>query len=116
MPQSNTETQNFQIIGYNDNGINVLGDYARFPCVIFETKIHKDLLPNSFQQFNLNHLNSLKILEPEIIIFGTGQRQKFPENKLDDIDIALEFMDTGSACRVFNILNEEQRSVLAALF
>ena len=116
MSHSDTETQNCQINSYNLNGINALGDYTTFPCVIFEAKIHTDLLPTSFHEFKLKHLNNLKKFKPEIIIFGTGPQQKFPEKTLSDVDIALEFMDTGSACRVFNILTEEQRSVLAALF
>ncbi|MCC5863284.1 MAG: Mth938-like domain-containing protein [Gammaproteobacteria bacterium] len=58
-------------------------------------------------------------LEPNIIVLGTGQHLSFPDPALyADIlarGIGLEVMDTPAACRTYNILVHEGRSVAAAL-
>ncbi len=56
---------------------------------------------------------------PELIIFGSGAIQTFPPTTvITDImreGIGFEVMDTGAACRTFNILAAEGRNVIAAL-
>jgi len=56
---------------------------------------------------------------PEVIVFGTGTTQTFPPLALmTDImrrGIGFEAMDTGAACRTFNVLAAEGRKVVAAL-
>ncbi|MDP1968057.1 MAG: MTH938/NDUFAF3 family protein, partial [Burkholderiaceae bacterium] len=53
------------------------------------------------------------------VIFGSGQRLRFPPTPwlqaLIGRRIGLETMDTGAACRTYNILAGEGRSVVAAL-
>ena len=57
--------------------------------------------------------------DPEIIIIGTGKNQVFPDPKLFmplmKNGIGYEVMNTGAACRTYNILLSEDRQVLAAL-
>jgi uncharacterized protein len=56
---------------------------------------------------------------PEIVLLGTGQRQRFPSPALYRTLIAarigVEIMDTPAACRTYNILAGEGRRVAAAL-
>ena len=58
-------------------------------------------------------------LSPALVIIGTGARQRFPRpallRPLIDARIGYEIMDTGSACRTYNILAAEGRAVAAAL-
>ena len=58
-------------------------------------------------------------IRPEIVIIGTGQAFKFPQpaslRPLVEARIGYEVMDTGAACRTYNILIGEGRNVLAAL-
>ena len=58
-------------------------------------------------------------LKPEILLFGTGNQQQFPDiGVLTDImraGTAIEVMQTEAACRTFNVLISENRSVVAAL-
>ena len=55
----------------------------------------------------------------EILILGTGMKQRFPHpslmKSLMAARIGLEVMDLGSACRTYNILVAEHRNVAAAL-
>ena len=58
-------------------------------------------------------------LDPELILLGTGQRQVFPAASFRaqflKAGIGFEVMDTGAACRTFNVLAAEQRRVVALL-
>lgn len=62
-----------------------------------------------------------KLLElgTEIILLGTGRRQRFPPGALmrpfAPAGIGLEIMDLQAACRTYNILAAEGRKVAAAL-
>lgn len=56
---------------------------------------------------------------PELILFGSGSRLRFPRppwlRALADLGIGVETMDTAAACRTYNILAGEGRIVVAAL-
>jgi uncharacterized protein len=58
-------------------------------------------------------------LKPELVIFGSGERLRFVTpgryRALIEARIGLETMDLGAACRTYNVLAAEGRSVLAAL-
>lgn len=58
-------------------------------------------------------------LGAEIVLLGTGRSLRFPHARLTSRllsrRIGLEVMDTGAACRTYNILSGEGRSVAAAL-
>ena len=58
-------------------------------------------------------------LEPELVLLGTGARQIFPAASFGAQflrkGIGFEVMDTGAACRTFNVLVGEQRRVVALL-
>lgn len=57
--------------------------------------------------------------KPEVILLGTGLRLSFPSNEVRHYflsrGIGLEVMDTGAACRTYNILLTEGRNVAAAI-
>jgi len=57
--------------------------------------------------------------KPDVVLFGAGPSIRFPHPRLTraltDARVGLEVMDTPAACRTFNILAAEGRSVVAAL-
>jgi uncharacterized protein len=57
--------------------------------------------------------------KPEVVLFGSGPAIRFPHPRitraLADAHVGVEVMDTPAACRTFNILAAEGRSVVAAL-
>jgi len=61
----------------------------------------------------------LAALNPELVVFGSGARLRFPKPALMRAlmarRIGLETMDTPAACRTYNVLLAEGRSVVAAL-
>ena len=58
-------------------------------------------------------------VDAELIIFGSGVRNRFPPpawlQPLMARRLGLETMDTPAACRTYNILASEGRNVVAAL-
>ena len=65
------------------------------------------------------HFARIAALKPELVIFGSGARLRFPApallRPLIDAGIGVETMDTAAACRTYNVLLAEGRSVVAAL-
>ena len=64
-------------------------------------------------------MTPVRALEPELILVGTGARQIFPAPAFAAqflrAGIGVEIMDTGAACRTYNVLVAEQRRVVALL-
>lgn len=62
---------------------------------------------------------ALLTYQPEVVVFGSGARMRFVHPRLTaaliNAGIGVETMDTGAACRTYNILMGENRRVLAAM-
>ncbi len=73
----------------------------------------------SFDELSVSHFEALSALAVEVVIFGSGSRIRFPRPAwiaaLAQRRIGVETMDTAAACRTYNILAQEGRSVAAAL-
>jgi uncharacterized protein len=80
-----------------------------------------ETLPEVRDMSDLAALDPLRVLalEPELVLLGTGLRQVFPaasfRARFLSAGIGFEVMDTGAACRTFNVLIAEQRRVVALL-
>ncbi len=65
------------------------------------------------------HFAELVAMAPELVIFGSGSRIRFLRpallRPLIERRIGVETMDTAAACRTYNVLLAEGRSVVAAL-
>jgi uncharacterized protein len=57
--------------------------------------------------------------EVEFVLLGTGMRNALPSREVRDglrlAGIGLEFMDTPTAARIYNLLTSEGRRIAAAL-
>lgn len=75
--------------------------------------------PRRMEELEPADLEPLIALRPEVLLLGSGQRQKFPERRvlttLYEARLGFEVMDTGAACRTYNVLVGEGRNVAAAL-
>jgi uncharacterized protein len=88
-------------------------------CIVTPDKLLQDWPLQSIAELEREHLRPLHELDVEIVLFGTGTQQQFPEMRkllaLTDRGIGFEVMDTHAACRTYNILMGEGRAVAAAL-
>lgn len=73
----------------------------------------------AFDELDAAHFDRLLALVPEVVIFGSGARLRFPPpawlRGLIGRRIGVETMDTAAACRTYNVLVSERRAVVAAL-
>ncbi|MDM0087956.1 MULTISPECIES: Mth938-like domain-containing protein [unclassified Variovorax] len=73
----------------------------------------------NFDDLGPEHFAQLAALGAELVIFGSGQRIRFPQpawlRTLMAQRTGVETMDTAAACRTYNILASEGRHVVAAL-
>jgi len=87
--------------------------------IVLPGQVIADWPPQAFEELALAHFAALVLLRPELVILGTGRRQRFPRAELlaplVEAGIGWEVMDTGAACRTYNILMGEGRNVAAAL-
>ena len=78
-----------------------------------------DWLCSRFEDLTAQHFERLAETGPELVIFGSGSRLRFPPpaflRSLMAARIGLETMDTLAACRTYNILAGEGRNVVTAL-
>lgn len=109
---------------------NVIGGYTRDSVQIGERRWTESvLLPwrgevqawrgARFERLDAEDFAAVAALEPELVLFGSGARLRFPRPQwlrpLVERGIGLETMDTAAACRTYNLLVAEGRSVVAAL-
>jgi uncharacterized protein len=108
-----------RIRGYGPAEIRVNDTAYHQSLIVAPQALETDDLPPSLAQFGAHHLERLLAHGPEIILLGTGPRLVFPPRQLLlDVQmrgVGIEVMDTGAACRTFNILLAEDRSVVALL-
>lgn len=99
--------------------ITINEEVIRESVVITPERIIRDWLPARFEDLEAAHLGRILELAPEIILLGTGETQRFPPAEITATvltqGIGVEIMDTGAACRTYNILLSEGRRVAVAL-
>ena len=95
-------------------------EHVRSSCVVSADRLITDWPPARFEALQPEHLDAIFQLQPEVVLLGTGERQRFPPAEIRAAFVArsvgLEVMDLGAACRTYNILVQEERHAVAALF
>jgi uncharacterized protein len=105
--------------GYGEGYVMVNGARLERSVVVLPDRLVPDWPPNAFDELAPEHFAALQGLGCEIVLLGTGNRQRFPGAEviapLLRAGIGVEVMDLQAACRTYNILMAEQRKVAAAL-
>ena len=111
---------NYKISAYDLDSIGINGLLHSHSLVLSPMELIKDWTPSKYSDLSPDHLDEIYAMKPEIILLGTGQKQIFPPSeilrRLAQEKIGFEIMDTQAACRTFNILMAEDRTVVAGLF
>jgi uncharacterized protein len=91
----------------------------RGSCLVTVDQIIEGWRPRTAADLTLEDLQPAIAMKPEVIVIGSGPRQEFPAPEVLGAvlsrGIGCEVMDTGAACRTYNILASEGRTVVAAL-
>ena len=76
-------------------------------------------LVSRFADLEAVHFDQLLAFNPELVLFGSGSALRFPPPRilrlLMERRIGVETMDTAAACRTYNVLLAEGRTVVAGL-
>lgn len=111
-----------QIIqGYADGGFRVSGQVFDKPIVVFQDKTFEWGASNDVKSLSQDDFSLLfdALDSVDVVLLGTGKTLVFPDpklkNSLKEKGLHVEVMDTGAACRTFNVLVAEGRRVAAAL-
>jgi uncharacterized protein len=106
--------------GYAPGEVRVGERSVRTSLVVSAGQLITDWPPERIADLRPEHLTAILALEPEIVLLGSGPGQQFPEPAvlapLLERGVGVEVMDTGAACRTYNVLVSEDRQVVAALF
>ena len=116
--QDSTSAANL-IRAYGNGELRVNDEVYRSAIIVSASTIQAS--PDIRGVEDLARLDPSRLLAqgPEIVLLGTGPRQIFPAASFRaqflSAGIGIEVMDTGAACRTFNVLVAEQRRVVALL-
>jgi uncharacterized protein len=107
------------VTGMGPGWIRVGTTEYRGNVILLPNEVIEGFAPNGFAALTETDFASLLGHEPEMVLLGTGERQRFPHPRLlaalAAAQVGVEVMDTRAACRTFNILVAEDRKVAAAL-
>ena len=108
------------IDGYGDGGFRVNGERRDGALIVLED--HAVSIPAmDLQSLTLDMLQPLIDCADtlDVVIFGMGERMEFMPadigQRLQAVNVGSDPMDTGAACRCFNVLVTEDRRAAAVL-
>ena len=106
------------VTGYGPGYVAINHREYRSSLILLPSRI-ESWSPDGFEALAESDFEAILALAPEILLLGTGLRQRFPKpallRPLIEAGIGHEIMDLPAACRTFNILMAEGRNVAAAL-
>ncbi|MDA0338903.1 MAG: MTH938/NDUFAF3 family protein [Proteobacteria bacterium] len=115
------DTGGFFVGGYGEGGFRVSRKRYEGSLLILPSALHS-WSPTNVQDISLENLLPLieAADEVEILLIGCGTGMARVATTLCDTlreqhGISVDFMDTGAACRTFNVLRVDGRAVAAAL-
>ncbi|WP_418320554.1 Mth938-like domain-containing protein [Piscinibacter sakaiensis] len=107
------------IARHGPDGVIVNGTQYTHSVIVPWDGAVEDWPVREFSQLEADHFDRLLALQPQLVIFGSGARLRFPPPRLlaglMAAGIGVETMDNAAACRTYNVLLAEERRVVAAL-
>ncbi len=114
-----SQDEGYVITAYDEDNISINGKAFTDSLIITRTKLDEHWKLNHIDSLQSEHIEQILILNPELIIIGTGKKLTFPAvatySEIIRKGIGVDFMDTQAACRTYNILMSEGRDVVAGL-
>ena len=112
-------TEGYFITLYDENKIQVNGKNFHTSLIISSQQVKTEWSPRSPEDLNAEHFSHIIEMNPELVLIGTGNTLVFPPietyAELIKLGIGVEIMDTGAACRTYNVLSNEGRQVVCGL-
>jgi uncharacterized protein len=107
------------VTGFGVDWVRIGAQEYRDNLIVTPESVVSTWAAEGFDALTEHDFNALLASNPEVVILGTGRSIRFPNPVLSrpvmQARVGLEVMDTGAACRTYNILAAEGRRVAAGL-
>ena len=115
-----TVTQQYQTVtAYDASGVELNAKRYTHSLIVLPEVAPVVWPVTSFDTLAVEHFAQINATAPDVVILGTGERQRFIHPRLIAAltarRIGVECMDNQAACRTYNILMAEGRKVALAL-
>ena len=112
-------TQGPTVTGYGPGWVAINGERFTASLVLSAAGDRFDWVCDRFEDLTAGHFDRVAELDADLVIFGSGERLRFPNPALLQAlyakRIGVETMDTHAACRTYNFLASEGRREVAVL-
>lgn len=122
----------YSIHGYEPGAVSVRGPVAAGPqggepeitvhhrsIIVSPGELVPEWAPHTLDELQPAHTAQLAGFGAQVVLLGSGTSMRFPPAEvlrpLVEAGVGFEVMDTGAACRTYNILAAEGRLVAAGL-
>ncbi len=116
---SATTKQYQTVTGYDDQGVEINAAPYAFSLILMPETPPRPWNVPTFDALTAAHFEQIEADRPDVVILGTGARQRFVHPRLIGAlsarHIGVECMDSKAACRTYNVLMGEGRKVTLAL-
>ena len=113
------QKEGYVITAYDSTNIVINGKSFTQSLIIAGEQMNDSWGVDSISTLTNEHVDTILSFKPELILIGTGRSLTFPAvdayAPIISAGIGVDFMDTGAACRTYNILMGEGRGVVAGL-
>ena len=113
------QDEGYVITAYDSTNIVINGKSFTQSLIIAGDQMNDCWGVDSIATLTNDHIDTILSFNPELILIGTGSNLTFPAVEayapIISAGIGVDFMDTGAACRTYNILMGEGRGVVAGL-
>ena len=120
MKLHSTQTQQYQTItGYEIDSVEINAITFKHSLIVLPETKPVEWPVSRFETLTANDFEQIDATQPDVVILGTGNKQRFIHPKLIAAltarRVGVECMDNKAACRTYNILMAEGRKVALAL-
>ena len=107
------------VTGYDQAGVEINAKRYEYSVLVLPETAPRPWPVARFEDLTEEHFAAIEHDQPDVVILGTGERQRFVHPRLvtslSGQRIGVESMDSHAACRTYNILMGEGRKVTLAL-
>jgi uncharacterized protein len=113
-------TEKYQTVtGYDRSGVEINAQRFDYSVLVMPEVGPRPWNVTRFEDLTAQHFEEIALDKPDVVVLGTGERQRFVHPKLvaslSALRVGVESMDSHAACRTYNILMGEGRKVTLAL-
>jgi len=118
--QEDYNSSKIRINAWESGTLTINGKKYQENLILTDKEILTLPIPESVELITEENIKEFCNLRPEVLILGTGEKQVFPATTIMETalcnKVAIEVMDTRTACRIFTLLASEGRKILAIFY